>query len=151
LANPVNRILWWALLVSLCVYVVVAHVEKVPARSDVPVDVLAPILGFLSIAVGVGTAIYRRHALVDPIQAGELDPTTPRGALLAFQPFITNLVLSESVGIYGLLLSLLSGNPLFSIAFSTGACLLMFVHRPTAPDLVPPPGARRPDDATPIR
>ena len=39
----------------------------------------------------------------------------------AFPPFLINLALSESVGLYGLVLSLLSGLPAYSVAFGVGA------------------------------
>ena len=150
-ANLVNRVLWWALVVSLLVYIVVAHVSNVPPNPDAQIALLTPVFVLLSVGVGVGTVIYRRHALARPIQSGKLDPTTPDGAQRAFQPFITNLVLSESVGIYGLVLAFLSGNPIFSIAFSGAAIVLMFLHRPTAPDLAPPLSARqRGTDSSPI-
>ena len=58
----------------------------------------------------------------------------------AFTPFVLNLVLSESIGIYGLVLSFLSADPSYVFAFGAGAIALLWVHRPTAPDLVPPPG-----------
>jgi hypothetical protein len=99
----------------------------------------------------VGSMMYRRRALSGPIQAGELDLTDPDGQQRAYQAFMLNLVLSETVGIYGLALAFLTGNPSFSVVFSGGALLLMYLHRPTAPDLVPPPTARgRSTDSTPI-
>jgi hypothetical protein len=147
----VNRVLWWSLVASLLVYVLVANVASAPANSDVPIGPLATAFFLLSCGVGVGTLVYRRRALSGPIQSGALDPTTPAGAQKAFTPFIVNLALSESVGIFGLVLSLLSGNPLFCAGFSAGAIALMVVHRPTASDLVPPLGPRhRASNSTPI-
>jgi hypothetical protein len=147
----VNRVLWWSLVASLLVYVLVANVASAPANSDVPIGPLATAFFLLSCGVGVGTLVYRRRALSGPIQSGALDPTTPAGAQKAFTPFIVNLALSESVGIYGLVLSLLSGNPLFCVGFSAAAIGLMVVHRPSASDLVPPLGPQhRASDSTPI-
>jgi hypothetical protein len=101
--------------------------------------------------MGVGTVILRRRALVGPIQSGRLNLTTPEGQARAFTPFILNLVLSESVGIFGLLLAFLSGQPVYSIVFSAGALFLLFVHRPNAPDLVAPlSGEHRVVDSNPI-
>jgi hypothetical protein len=60
-------------------------------------------------------------------------------------------VLSESVGIYGLVLALLSGYPGYSVAFTCVALVLMYVHRPTARDLTPAIGDGYPgNDPTPI-
>jgi hypothetical protein len=136
---------------SLFVYIVIAHVADVPPRPDLPIALLTAIVTFLSIAVGAGSLIFRRLALSNPIRSGTLDPATPEGLQRAALPFTLNLVLSESVGIYGLVLAFLSGTPIYSIAFSGAALVLMFLHRPTAPDLVPPLSSRqRAEDASPI-
>ena len=145
MANSKCRALWWALVGSLLVYVVMAHVAQVtPNPNGPPVSLLVPVFTALSGTIAVGTIVFRRRALVGPIRAGRLDPSTPQGLQAAFTPFILNLVLSESIGIYGLVLALLSGQPIYSIVFSAAAVALMFVHRPTAPDLVPPMSAHHP-------
>ncbi len=151
MATPQNRIIWIALVASLVVYVVIAFVADVPPNPNAPVAILLPVLVFLSIGVAAGTLLFRRSALAGPIQSGKLDPTTPEGAARALPVFMVNLVLSESVGIYGLVLSFLSGDPLFTLAFSGAALVLLFLHRPTAPDLAPPQrGDQRATDSTPI-
>ena len=119
--------------------------------GEAPLEVLVPAFGGLSLAIGVGTVVYRRIGLVGPIQSGSLDPSTPEGLQAGFQVLIILWVLSESVGIYGLVLSFLSGNPLFSVLFSAAALALLFVHRPTAADLQPPTSPTdRATDARPI-
>jgi hypothetical protein len=132
------------LIGSLVVYVAVAHVAQVVPNQNAPISLLFPVFVALSIAIAIATIIIRRRALSEPIQAGRLDPSTPQGLQAAFTPFILNLVLSESVGIYGLVLAFLSAQPLYSAGFSAAAIALMFVHRPTARDLVPPMSAQRP-------
>jgi hypothetical protein len=122
------------------VYVVVAHVAPPNTDRRPPIEVLAPVLGLLALVIATGSIVYRRRALAEPIQAGHLDPKTPEGFQRAFTPFILNLVLAESVAILGLILSLLSSNPIYSIAFTAAGLALMYVHRPTAPDLNPPAG-----------
>jgi F0F1-type ATP synthase membrane subunit c/vacuolar-type H+-ATPase subunit K len=150
-ATRVNRMLWGAMLASLLVYVLVAHVAAVPENPNAQAPLLVTVFVLLSIGVGLGTLVYRRRALVGPIQSGALDPTTPDGAQKAFQPFILSLALSESVGIFGLVLAFLSGNPRYSVAFCSAAMVLMFLHRPTAASLNPPLGsAARASDSTPI-
>jgi hypothetical protein len=138
--NKINRLLWWFLVSSLFIYVVVAHVVPLPESPRSPVTILFAALGAVSASVAVGSLLYRRHALSGPIQRGDLDPGTPDGQARAFPVFIVNLVLSESIGIYGLVLVLLSGHREYSIPFAMAATALMYAHRPTAPDLVPPPG-----------
>lgn len=151
MANAQNRILWWALVASLGIYVAVAYVVRVPANPDIDSGLFFSMFLLLAVGTGAGSVFYRRFALSGPIQAGELDPTTDAGRQRAFQPFIVNLVLSESVGVYGLTLALLTGNPAFALGFGAGALALLVLHRPTAPDLVPPlSGHHRGIDSTPI-
>ena len=138
MVNVATRTLWWSLVVSLLVYLLVAHVASVPSNPKAPVRALFVAFGFLSVATALGTLLYRRYALSGPIRRGDLDPTSREGQGRAFQPFILNLILSESVGIYGLVLAFLSGYPGYSIPFILGALALVYAHRPSAPDLVPP-------------
>jgi hypothetical protein len=137
MASTVNRILWWSLVISLLVYVVVAHVASVPHNAQIPLGMLFAVFAVVSVGTAAGTLIYRRHALAGPIKRGELDPSSREGQQKAFQPFILNLLLSESVGIYGLVLALLSGEGAYSVPFVLVALALLYLHRPTAPDLVP--------------
>ena len=140
MANVTNRVLWWALVVSLLVYAVVAHVASPEPDSEPPalVPILFWVFAATSLGFAVGTLVYRRRALVEPIQASRLDTGTPEGLARAFPAFVINLVISESVGIYGLVLAFLSGRPAYWLPFISGALVLMFLHRPTAPDLVAP-------------
>lgn len=144
MANPTCRIIWWALVASLLAYVLLAHVAEVPPSPTAPIPLLAQVFGLLALGIGIGTVVYRRRALSAPIRAGQLDPSTPEGQQVAFQRFLILLVLSESVGIYGLVLSFLSGQSLYSVLFCGAALLLMVLHRPTASDLQPPLSADRP-------
>lgn len=138
MGTVINRALWWSLLSALLAYAVVAHVASVRSEPPASLPVLAAVLAAISIGIAVGTLLYRRRALAGPIQRGDLDPTTPHGQQAAFTPFILNLVLSESVGIYGLVLALLAGQGAYSLPFIVLALGLLYAHRPTAPDLMPP-------------
>lgn len=140
MATATNRMLWWSLVVSLLVYAVVAHVAALPRDPAAPLGVLFAALATIAGGEALGSLVYRRRALVDPIRKGELDLSTIEGQRKAFQPFMVNLVLSESIGIYGLVLAFLSGRGAYSLPFIGLALVLMFAHRPTAPDLAPPLG-----------
>ena len=151
MSNHTFRVLWWAFVISLFVNVLVAHVAPLPVSPLAPIALLAPLFAAVTAAIAVGTVVYRRRALAGPIQSGHLDPRTPMGFRRALQPFIVNLALSESVGIYGLVLALLSGEPDYSVAFTAVALVLVYVHRPTARDLTPPIGlGSGGNDPTPI-
>ena len=151
MANTTTRLLWWCLVVSMLIYVAIAHVVRLPGTRDAPVTLLLAILVVISVGMAVGSLLYRRNALARPIQSGDLDPSRPEGMQRAFPPFMLNLVLSEAIGIYGLVLSLLSGDPVYALAFAAAALVMLYLHRPTAPDLVPPmSGGRRGLDSEPL-
>ena len=146
MANPTNRILWVVLCVSQFVYVGVAAVNPLDADSLDGFEFLPVAFIGIALASAIGGGLYRRKALVEPIRTGTLDPTTQEGFARAFQPFIVNLMLAESVAIYGLLLSFLSGEMQWVVGFVAASLALMWIHRPTAPSLVPPldAGVNRP-------
>jgi hypothetical protein len=139
-ATTTNRLLWWALVGALLIYAAVAHVAIawIDVQIGAPAPILFAALSIVSIAIAIGTIVYRRRALVAPIQAGTLDPDTSEGARRAFQPFIVNLACSESVGIFGLVLALFAGSGEYALPFVSAALILAYIHRPTASDLVPP-------------
>jgi hypothetical protein len=143
MANTVNRLVWFSLVVSQLIYAGIAWLVDLPPRDGDLIGVLAPTLGVLSLGMAVGTIFYRRHALVGPIQSRTLDLEKPADFAKAFQPFILNLVLSESIGVYGLVLALLSGQLTWCLVFGGAALAMLWFHRPTAPDLVPPMGDYR--------
>jgi F0F1-type ATP synthase membrane subunit c/vacuolar-type H+-ATPase subunit K len=132
--------LWYVLLGSQVVYLTVPHAAELggPGPNEGFVRTFALVLAGISVITAAGTLVYRRRALVEPIQAGRLDPDSPEGTAHAFTPYILNLVFTESIAIYGLVLALVSRSPLAALPFAVGAFVLMWVHRPTAPDLSPP-------------
>lgn len=142
------QLVWFALLSSQVIYLAIPFVIRFAGQPADPsfVRLLSVALGSVSLVVAIGTLIYRRRALVEPIRAGELDPSSQQGFARAFTPLILNLVLTESIAIYGLVLALLSHRPGSALPFAIGAFVLMYLHRPTAPDLSPPasPGVYRP-------
>ena len=137
MATKANKILWWMLCISQLVYIQVVY--TMPPSQDlqgVP-DGIFPALLSVAIIIALGTIIYRRRALVLPIQSGQLDLNTKEGLAKAFTPFILNLVLSQAVAIYGLVLSIMSGEPGYTLGFVAAALVLMYIHRPTSIDLQP--------------
>ena len=141
MANPTNRILWFVLVLSQGLYVLAASLVPAVDMDGELVPTLGGILALMAIGVAVGSAAFRKKAIVEPIQSGKLDPTTREGLARAFTPFILNLVLSEAVAIWGLVLSLISGDLGWVVGFVAGGLALMWYHRPTSADFVPPPRA----------
>lgn len=153
MATTGNRLLWWALVGALLIYAIAARVavDWLDVRSGIPAPILFAALSIPSLAIAIGTIVYRRRALVAPIGAGTLDPSTSEGARRAFQPFIVNLACSEAVGIFGLVLALLAGRGEYALPFVCAALILAYIHRPTASDLVPPTSRSEAwRDSTPI-
>lgn len=142
MANATNRIIWWALFSALFVYAVIAFVVAPTMSIDAGANVLliAVALGVVSLSTAVATIFIRGRMLVGPIQSGALDPRKPEDMQRAFVGFILCIVLTESIGIYGLVLAMLSGNGTWALPFLAVALMLMGVHRPTAGDLRPPAG-----------
>jgi len=140
MATQTNKLLWWAMCFSQLVYIYVVYtMSKTPpaeAPPGVPVGMFVALL-VVSITMAIGTILYRRRALVRPIQSGQLDLTTKEGAAKAFTPFILNLVLSQAIAIYGLVLSIMSGQTSYTVGFVAAALALMYIHRPTSSDLQP--------------
>jgi hypothetical protein len=137
-ATKANKLLWITLCVAQLIYLVVVYTMPPPQDPQAVAGGIFPALLFAAISIAVGTLIYRRRALVVPIQSGRLDLNTQQGLAKAFTPYILNLVLSEAVAIYGLVLSMLSGEFLYTVGFVAAGLSLLYLHRPTAPELQSP-------------
>jgi len=126
---PNLRLVWRALLGSLAVYAALPWFLE--PRGDASVSaVLLPILTLLAAGTAVGTLVAREMLLVRPIRSGQLRPSLPEGMDRVFQLSIAFWALSESVGLYGLVLYQLSGEPRYLYLFLMAAAGLFFAHRP---------------------
>ena len=135
MATGLNKLIWWVLFLAPLHYVPTIYAIR---HTDTPHEASGLlVVGALLLTVGiaVGTILLRRRALVDRIQSGAVDLSTPEGPGKLFTPFVLNLVLSESVAIIGLGLSFLAKQPLYTVGFLAASLSLMYVHRPTAPAL----------------
>lgn len=143
--TPSFRIVWWALLSTLLVYLGVAFgvAPTIGLDGDAPLPLLAGVLGAVAVALAVASVVVRRRALAGPIQSGALDPATPEGRQRATAAYVVCLVLSESIGLFGLVLALLAGDGTWSLPFVAAAFVLILVHRPSASELQPPRGGPR--------
>ena len=140
MATQANKILWWMLCISQLVYIQVVYTMSTTPPSEEPPGVpdgMFPALLIVATIMAIGTVIFRRRALVLPIQSGQIDLTTKEGLAKAFTPFILNLVLSQAIAIYGLVLSIMSGEIGYTVGFVAAALVLMYIHRPTAIELQP--------------
>ena len=129
-------ILWGSLVTSLIVYLGIA-LAGVGLQSGEPSasgswQLLAAILGVLAGGVAVGTFVLRSALLTRPVRAGVVDPSTPAGAQRIQTAYIVVWVLSEAVGIWGLVLWLLSASWSLFLPFLAGSALLLLLHAPRA-------------------
>jgi hypothetical protein len=130
-----NSMIWAMLCLSQAIYILVGfHKPPSPSPQDVSSTMFPPLL-LVAGGLAAGTVWWRRRALVRPIERGDLDPGTPEGQARAFPAFLINLVLSESVAIYGLVLTFLSDDVRYVVGFVGAGLTLMFIHRPFAPEL----------------
>lgn len=151
MATKTNKLLWAILCVSQLIYIQVAYSMGPSESTSEAADQIFPALLFIALALAVGTIYCRKRALVTPIASGQINLETTQGLAKAFTPFILNLVLSQAVGIYGLVLSFMSGEPLYTVGFVAASLTLMYIHRPTSAELqAQPPSTQRGVDSSPL-
>jgi len=133
-----NTLVWAVLCLSQLIYVVIVFQKPPTPRPQDVATTMFPPLFVVAAGLAAGTIWWRRRALVRPIQTGEIDLKSQAGLGRAFTHFILNLVLSQSVAIYGLVLTFLSNQPLYAIGFVAAGLALMWIHRPFAPEVQGP-------------
>ncbi len=125
-----RQILWvtWSVLVlSLGIYAGVAALGiKSSNNPDLEfAHLMATALFVLAIPTAGLTFILRNRLITRPITRGSLDPSSPSGAQKLMRGFMLTWVISEAVGIWGLVLWFLSGSwSLFLPLLIAGAFLL---------------------------
>lgn len=115
-------LIWWAMLTSLIIYLIVCRVvgdQVRPETVSVPLDLMRNILLAVSIAELAAVGFFRRRftAAAGP---GDLQKLTV--------VFIASFAIAESVGLYGLVLYLLgdSEGTLYMFLLISAAALVWF-------------------------
>ncbi len=121
------RVVWRALLGGLGLYALLPWF--IHPEGGAKVDTL--LLGFAAIAAvtGIGTLVARDRLLVGPIRSGELRVTTNEGMARLSQISIAIWACSESIGLYGLILWVLSSEAKYLYLFLMAAAGLFYAHR----------------------
>jgi hypothetical protein len=122
------RIIWRVLLGSLAVYSMLPWF--IQPEGGATVDTL--LLGLTAIAAltAIGTLVARERLLMGPIRSGELRVTTNEGMARLTQISISLWAFSESIGLYGLILYVLSGEAKYLYLFLMASAGLFYAHRP---------------------
>lgn len=141
-------LVWLMLLASLGMYAVVAFAVPLPQRSVGAPPGMALALGVVAAAIALASFAMRRAWIERPAREGVLDLDEP-AALARFQARSIRIwVLCESIGVFGLVLCFLSGEPWQAVPFLAGSAALLWLHRPGRPLPGAAPSARdlaRPD------
>ena len=159
-----QTILWAAMTAAVVVYILIVHVAARPDADPVP-PVLRLGLSCLALAEIVAVFLYRRFQLSDDalrrlvddegtlsgiteIQNASEEMLRSVEALDAAERKVLNLLfavqtrvvialaLSETVGIYGLVLAFMSGIPSDVYPFAGAALMLCLLNRPPGMELV---------------
>jgi hypothetical protein len=128
------KLVWWALLASLGIYAVLPFTEALggsPPPAAAPA--LVPALGLVAAGLATLTLVIRRRWLEQPLRRGDLDLATAAGAQRFLTTCLLTWVLSESIGIYGLVLFFLTRDRRPLLSFVAAAALLLLHHRPGRP------------------
>ena len=138
-------IIWAGMLVSLVVYVLICLLGGDVIRrsaSSLPLDLMRDILYGIAILTVMLTHFLRNFILggrsgdSDPMS---LQPPSPSDQSAVVGKYVTamivSLALSESIGIYGLVLFLLGADLKTVFIFNGIAALAMFIYRPKREEL----------------
>lgn len=128
------QIVWVALLLSLGIYAVIAYtVAKQVANGAQLAPLPAMQMAFAMISLSSVTVAYVLSRKLLKQAIGTDDPATlpvAKLARLAFTPWILRMAMTESVGIFGLLMAMLTGQPSSGLPFLIVSALVMLTHLP---------------------
>ncbi len=127
-------VLWAALAGSILACAAVAFLQT---RTTALADASFPqTLYWVLLGMGLSNAlvsiVIRQFLLVRAVRRGTLDLQTSVGLQRAFVLFLVTWALSETLGIFGLVIVFLGAHFASGIPFWGLALLLMLLHRPTS-------------------
>ena len=134
-------IMWAGFFASLCIYVLICHLAgdgiRLTATTNIPLDLIRNLLYGVSISTLFLTRFLRKFMLAE--RSGSSGPTSLNPQLNSNQSspiskyaiaMIVSLALSESIGVYGLVLFLLGDNFRTLHIFIGISAIGMFFYRP---------------------
>jgi hypothetical protein len=139
-------VIWVAMFGSLLIYVFICHQlgenMRPTGHPDFPLGLLKNILYIVALVTLVGTHFIRKLMLASRLGSSEARPSKTGVASVApsfvaryTAALIVSLALSESIGIYGLVLFLLGDNFQALYIFIGISAAAMFFYRPKREEL----------------
>lgn len=127
------KIMWRSMLGSLGIYAAISLFVKPLLGPDSGLRLpLTGALAVVALAIVAGTIVVRRVALAQPLSRGEIDLSTAEGAARLSAVSVILWALSESIGIFGLVLFVLFGEAAVFYAFLAASAALLLMHAPRA-------------------
>lgn len=123
---------WASLLASVFIYGVVGYIvtsDPSEALNSEVVPTLFPIFVMLSVMILPLALFLRKMMLYGPLENGAIENLEQLRAR-AFTPYMISWALSESVAIYGFLLTFLSFNMDYYFGFTAWSIVLFAIFRP---------------------
>lgn len=134
------KILYFALVMSTCIYGAIAFVvARTPLRMEM---VIAYALGGCALMIMGIIPVLRSRVMPPTREAHSLDEKVPENDAVAaaLQKYFTACILSwalcESIAIFGLVLSFLSGEPKYFVPFGALSLVNFAIYRPSREQLL---------------
>lgn len=128
----VRWVVWMAMVGALALYAALATLLPPLSVPELPEQALLA-LGAAGIGIGASALVIHRVALVRPFLDGTLDPKSAEGAARALRVWIVCWALAESVGLLGLVASLVSGRRDLAWPAVTLSMMLLVAMSPRLP------------------
>ncbi|MCB9479939.1 MAG: hypothetical protein H6684_13630 [Deltaproteobacteria bacterium] len=133
-ANMTPWIMWYSLLMAVVIYAVVAFVvapNNQNAGSETP-QILTLVLGAVSVSIAA-MALFVIPRLAPAMRENARKSRGEDGVKGAFLTYcILRWALVESIAIFGLVIAILSGEPINGMPFIAGSFVLMVLLMPSA-------------------
>ncbi len=136
----VLKVIWFAMLMSLAVYLLVAFLLSttfLPSINEGTFGILRMVLYGVAFATLIGIRYFKKLVLSGKSQNQQLNQVYPYPALQKYSTFtIIALAMSESIGIYGLVLFFLGKNPVDLYLLILISAVALFMYRPKKEELI---------------
>ncbi|MBF0119130.1 MAG: hypothetical protein HQK79_09865 [Desulfobacterales bacterium] len=127
-------IIWAAILISQSLYLIVGYfiLQLSPFNYIKEYSMLTIILGSISILTAIFTFLISQIILLRLAEKGKLDLSSYEGSLRLLKISIVIWFFLESIGIYGLILTILTNDFTLMIPFVIGSLILLLINNPRA-------------------